>query len=48
MTEVNTTKRWNAHCRAKHPDGRICKLYTPHEGKHMAKNDLEEDRWSDD
>lgn len=49
MPEINTTNRWTAHCTAKHWDGRKCKLYTPHDGvKHMGKNDLEEDRWSDD
>jgi len=45
--EINTTKRWTNFCRAKAKDGRVCKLYSPHPDGHMAKNDLEKDRWQD-
>lgn len=44
---VNTTQRWSHFCRAKHADGRICNLYSPHEGGHLPKHGLEKDRWED-
>lgn len=46
---INTTKRWDHFCRAVNKDdGRVCKLYSPHEDGHMAKGDQQADRWYDD
>lgn len=42
---INTTHRYNRYCRAEHPDGRKCSLYSPHEGKHKPKQGTERDRW---
>lgn len=45
--EVNTVHRYNKYCRATAKDGRVCSLYSPHEGKHKPKNGLEKDRFDD-
>lgn len=42
---VNTSQRWSQFCRETHEDGRVCSLYSPHEGGHLPKNGTEKDRW---
>lgn len=37
--KINTTQRWNAYCRAKAEDGRVCSLYSDHFGKHKKLGD---------
>jgi len=46
--QINTTTRYNHYCRATASDGRVCSLYTPHEGvKHKPRHGIEADRWED-
>lgn len=44
---INTKHRHDQYCRETAQDGRVCSLYSPHEGKHKPKHGLEADRWSD-
>ena len=43
--EINTKHRYNHYCREVAQDGRICSLYTPHEGDHLPRHGLEKDRF---
>jgi hypothetical protein len=45
--EINTTTRWNRYCRASAKDGRVCDMYSEHEGKHRPHGGNEEARWED-
>jgi hypothetical protein len=45
--KINTTKRWDKHCKAVSKDGRRCHMYEPHEGKHTPKHGTEADKWED-
>lgn len=40
-------ERYNHYCREVAKDGRVCSLYSPHEGGHKPKHGTEADRWAD-